>query len=154
VVNGKEELYQEGKLARLMAPKELMAFIRSKIGAPLDGTIMFSGTMATLNAFDTDQSLKIIIICKWQSCVNATNVHWNAPPAKAFSSCAIRSAKPTGSKLGWRAGSMIYPRQLPTPKLSPKPAKWFGSRQVIIPVFTNSCDIQSVAIGSSLKKLS
>ncbi|HSO59609.1 MAG TPA: DUF2848 family protein [Desulfobacterales bacterium] len=48
VVDGKEILYQEGALARLMAPKELMAFVRSKIGAPLDGTIIFSGTMATL----------------------------------------------------------------------------------------------------------
>jgi hypothetical protein len=48
VVDGKETLYQEGTLARLMAPEELMAFVRSKIGAPLDGTIIFSGTMAAL----------------------------------------------------------------------------------------------------------
>lgn len=48
VVDGQEILYQEGKLARLMAPRELMAFVRSKIGAPLDGTIIFSGTMAAL----------------------------------------------------------------------------------------------------------
>jgi hypothetical protein len=47
-VNGKEILYQEGKLARLMAPRELMAFVRSKIGGPLDGTIIFSGTLAAL----------------------------------------------------------------------------------------------------------
>ena len=48
VVDGKEILYQEGALSRLMAPKELMAFVRSKIGAPLDGTIVFSGTMAAI----------------------------------------------------------------------------------------------------------
>jgi hypothetical protein len=48
VVGGQEILYQEGKLARLMAPRELMAFVRAKVGAPLDGTIIFSGTMAAL----------------------------------------------------------------------------------------------------------
>ena len=48
VVNGKEILYQEGRLARLMAPRELMAFVRSKIGGPLDGTVIFSGTLAAL----------------------------------------------------------------------------------------------------------
>ena len=48
VVDSMEILYQEGKLSRLMAPKELMAFVRSKIGAPLEGTIIFSGTMAAL----------------------------------------------------------------------------------------------------------
>jgi Protein of unknown function (DUF2848) len=48
VVNGKEALYQEGRLARIMAPRELMAFVRSKIGGPLDGTIIFSGTLAAL----------------------------------------------------------------------------------------------------------
>jgi hypothetical protein len=48
VVDGKEILYQEGALSRLMAPKELMAFVCSKLGAPLDGTIIFSGTMAAL----------------------------------------------------------------------------------------------------------
>jgi hypothetical protein len=31
-----------------MAPRELMAFVRAKVGAPLDGTIIFSGTMAAL----------------------------------------------------------------------------------------------------------
>ncbi len=48
IVDGKEILYQEGKLARLMAPRELMAFVLSKIGGPLDGTIIFSGTLAAL----------------------------------------------------------------------------------------------------------
>jgi hypothetical protein len=31
-----------------MAPKELMALVRSKIRGPLDATIIFSGTMAAL----------------------------------------------------------------------------------------------------------
>lgn len=48
VVAGREVLYQEGKLARLMAPRELMAFVRSKIGGPLDDTVIFSGTLAAL----------------------------------------------------------------------------------------------------------
>jgi hypothetical protein len=48
VVDGKEILYQEGKMAQLMTPRELMAFVRSKIGGPLDGTIIFSGTLAAL----------------------------------------------------------------------------------------------------------
>ncbi len=48
VADGKEILYQEGMLARLMAPGELMAFVRSRVGTPLDGTIIFSGTLAAL----------------------------------------------------------------------------------------------------------
>ena len=48
VEEGREILYQEGKLARLMAPRELMAFVRAKTGGPLDGTIIFSGTLAAL----------------------------------------------------------------------------------------------------------
>ena len=48
VVDGRETLYQEGKLARLMAPRELMAFVRAKTGGPLDGTIIFSGTLSAL----------------------------------------------------------------------------------------------------------
>jgi len=48
VEEGREILYQEGKLARLMAPRELMAFVRAKTGGPLEGTIIFSGTLAAL----------------------------------------------------------------------------------------------------------
>jgi hypothetical protein len=48
VVDGKDVLYQEGALSRLMAPKELMAFVRSKMRGSLDGTVIFSGTMAAL----------------------------------------------------------------------------------------------------------
>ena len=46
-----------------MAPKELMAFVRSKIGAPLDGTIIFSGTMAALTggfAYGTRLSAELV----------------------------------------------------------------------------------------------
>lgn len=48
VVDGREILYQEGKLARLLAPRELMAFVRAKTGGTLDGTIIFSGTLSAL----------------------------------------------------------------------------------------------------------
>lgn len=48
VISGGEEiLYQEGRLAVLMGPKELMAFVKSVIG-PLQNTVIFSGTLGTL----------------------------------------------------------------------------------------------------------
>jgi hypothetical protein len=46
--DGQDVLYQEGVLGRLMAPRELMAFVRSKSRAPLEGTVIFSGTLAAL----------------------------------------------------------------------------------------------------------
>jgi hypothetical protein len=49
LLDGKQIPYQEGTLSRLMAPGDLMAFVRSKTGGPLDGTIIFSGTMAALS---------------------------------------------------------------------------------------------------------
>jgi hypothetical protein len=48
LAQGREILYQEGELARLMAPPQLLAFVRAKAGGPLDGTIIFSGTLAAL----------------------------------------------------------------------------------------------------------
>jgi len=48
VVDGAEILYQQGALAQLMAPQDLLAFVRSRIGDPLEGTIIFSGTLASL----------------------------------------------------------------------------------------------------------
>ena len=48
VADGREVLYQEGALGRLMAPAELMAFVRAKSGAPLEGSVIFSGTLAAL----------------------------------------------------------------------------------------------------------
>jgi hypothetical protein len=47
-VDGREILYQQGALGRLMAPAELMAFVRAKSGAPLEGSVIFSGTLAAL----------------------------------------------------------------------------------------------------------
>ena len=48
VVAGTEILYQEGPLSQLMAPKELLAFVRAKAGSRLNGTVIFSGTLASL----------------------------------------------------------------------------------------------------------
>ena len=45
---GKEILYQEGRLGLLLNPAELMSFVRSKIPGPLENLIIFSGTMGTL----------------------------------------------------------------------------------------------------------
>lgn len=47
-VDGREVLYQEGALARLLPPRDLMAFVRAKAGVRLERTILFSGTLATL----------------------------------------------------------------------------------------------------------
>jgi hypothetical protein len=48
VADGREVLYQEGALGRLMPPAALMAFVRSRSGAPLEGSVIFSGTLAAL----------------------------------------------------------------------------------------------------------
>lgn len=48
VVDGREVLYQEGPLARLMAPRELMTFVRARAGVALERTVLFSGTMSAL----------------------------------------------------------------------------------------------------------
>ncbi|MFP4649854.1 MAG: DUF2848 family protein [Desulfobacterales bacterium] len=37
--------YQEGKLELILTPAQLMDFVRSKIGGPLDNTIIYSGTV-------------------------------------------------------------------------------------------------------------
>ncbi len=46
--DGKDTLYQEGRLGLLMNPAELMSFVKSKIPGPLENLIIFSGTMGTL----------------------------------------------------------------------------------------------------------
>ena len=46
--DGKENLYQEGRLGLLLNPAELMSFVKSKIPGPLENLIIFSGTMGTL----------------------------------------------------------------------------------------------------------
>lgn len=48
VKQGEEILYQKGRLALLMEPKALMEFVRSKVPDPLDGTVIFSGTLGSL----------------------------------------------------------------------------------------------------------
>ena len=48
VKDGKEILYQEGRLGLLLNPAELMAFVKSKIKGPLEDLIIFSGTMGML----------------------------------------------------------------------------------------------------------
>ncbi|UCD81723.1 MAG: DUF2848 family protein [Desulfobacterales bacterium] len=48
VKNEKEIRYQEGRLGLLLNPAELMAFVKSKIGGPLENLIIFSGTMGML----------------------------------------------------------------------------------------------------------
>ena len=46
--NGKDTIYQEGRLGLLLNPAELMAFVKSKIPGSLENSIIFSGTLGTL----------------------------------------------------------------------------------------------------------
>jgi hypothetical protein len=48
VSSGQEMLYQEGQLALILGPEDLMAFVRSKMPGPLDGTVIYSGTLGML----------------------------------------------------------------------------------------------------------
>ena len=48
VKNAETIRYQEGRLGLLLNPAELMAFVKSKVGGPLQNLIIFSGTMGTL----------------------------------------------------------------------------------------------------------
>jgi hypothetical protein len=48
VKDGKDSLYQEGRLGLLLNPVELMSFVKSKIASPLENLIIFSGTMGML----------------------------------------------------------------------------------------------------------
>jgi len=48
VKDGKETLYQEGRLGLLLNPAELMSFVKSKIPGPLENLIIYSGTMGML----------------------------------------------------------------------------------------------------------
>lgn len=48
IKDGQEILYQQGSLALILDPRALMEFVRSKIPAPLDRTVIFSGTLSTL----------------------------------------------------------------------------------------------------------
>jgi len=46
--NGEEILYQKGQLGLILHFEDLMDFVRTKIPGPLDGTVIFSGTLGTL----------------------------------------------------------------------------------------------------------
>jgi len=47
--NGREEiLYQKGRLELIMDPRSLMRFVLTKIPGPLDGTVIYSGTIGSL----------------------------------------------------------------------------------------------------------
>jgi len=48
IKDGKDIPYQEGRLGLLLNPAELMSFVKSKIGGPLENLIIFSGTMGML----------------------------------------------------------------------------------------------------------
>ncbi|MEJ2024832.1 MAG: DUF2848 family protein [Deltaproteobacteria bacterium] len=48
VKKGKEILYQQGLLALIMDPKALMEFVASKVPAPLEDLIIYSGTLGSL----------------------------------------------------------------------------------------------------------
>jgi len=45
---GEEILYQKGRLELIMNPEGLMKFVLSKIPGPLDGTVIYSGTIGSL----------------------------------------------------------------------------------------------------------
>jgi hypothetical protein len=47
VKGGEKVPYQDGRLGLLMTPRQLMDFVRSRIGT-LDNTVIFSGTLGTL----------------------------------------------------------------------------------------------------------
>ena len=46
--DGKDTLYQEGRLGLLLNPAELMSFVKSKIPGPLENLIIYSGTTGML----------------------------------------------------------------------------------------------------------
>jgi hypothetical protein len=46
--HGEEIPYQEGRLALLLNPSELLSFIKTKIPGPLENLVIFSGTMGML----------------------------------------------------------------------------------------------------------
>lgn len=48
---GREEPYQEGPLARMLAPEAILDYVRAHTTAPMEGTIVFSGTLAASGGF-------------------------------------------------------------------------------------------------------
>ena len=47
-VGGKRTLYQEGRLAEMMTPDDLIALVRERTEGDLAGTVIYSGTLALL----------------------------------------------------------------------------------------------------------
>ncbi len=47
-VDGRRALYQEGRLAAMMRPDDLLALVRGRLDGDLTGTAIFSGTLALL----------------------------------------------------------------------------------------------------------
>jgi hypothetical protein len=45
---GRRSLYQEGRLAELMTPRDLIALVRERLGGDVTGTLIFSGTLPLL----------------------------------------------------------------------------------------------------------
>jgi len=48
IKDGKEVLYQKGRLALILDPPALMEFVRSPIAGSLDGMVIYSGTLSNL----------------------------------------------------------------------------------------------------------
>jgi hypothetical protein len=48
IKSGQEIPYQKGRLALILEPKDLIEFVRSKVPAPLNGTVIYSGTLSSL----------------------------------------------------------------------------------------------------------
>jgi hypothetical protein len=48
IKDGKEVLYQKGRLALILDPPALMDFVRSKVPGSLDGMVIYSGTVSNL----------------------------------------------------------------------------------------------------------
>jgi hypothetical protein len=48
IVDGKEVLYQKGRLGLILDPPGLMEFVHSKIPGSLDGMVVYSGTLSNL----------------------------------------------------------------------------------------------------------
>ena len=46
--NGKDILYQEGKLELILSPSQLMDFVQSKVPGPLENMVIYSGTVGML----------------------------------------------------------------------------------------------------------
>ncbi len=46
--SGREELYQEGRMAALLRPEDLLALLRERVGSLVDGAAIYTGTLPLL----------------------------------------------------------------------------------------------------------